>query len=97
MKAWPSLFLILFLSFAFLTNVNAQKMKWYKAYFLGLKAMEQGNYVEAAKHFEACLRVKNQDRKKIRAYGTVFIEYYPHRELGITLYHLGKKDMARKH
>lgn len=97
MKTWASLFLILLLSLAFLTNANAQQMKWYRQYYMGLKAMEQGNYVEAARHFEACLRVKNQDRKKIRAYGTVFIEYFPHRELGIALYHLGKKGMARKH
>lgn len=96
MKKWFSVLLTLILSITFLSNLNAQQMKWYKHYYLGLKAMEQGNYAEAAKHFEASLKVKNQDRKKIRAYGAVFIEYFPHRELGIALYHLGKKDMARR-
>ncbi len=96
MKNWFNFTLSLFLSFFLLNNLNAQQMKWYKHYYLGLKAMEQGNYVEAAKHFEASLRVKDRDRKKMRAYGTVFIEYFPHRELGIALYHLGRKELARK-
>ncbi len=80
----------------FQPKAQAQTMKWYKHYYFGLKAMKNGEYAEAAKHFMASLRVKSKDQKKIRAYGTVFIEYFPHRELGIALYHLGKKAEARK-
>ncbi|WP_456443945.1 hypothetical protein, partial [Caldithrix abyssi] len=90
--------LIFMFTLSFLLPVlNAQQLKWYKVYYNGLQAMERGDYSEAVEHFKACLKVKNVDRKKIRAYGTTFIQYFPHRELGIALYHLGKKEEARKH
>ncbi len=90
--------LIFMFTLSFLLPVlNAQQLKWYKVYYNGLQVMERGDYSEAVEHFKACLKVKNVDRKKIRAYGTTFIQYFPHRELGIALYHLGKKEEARKH
>ncbi len=73
-----------------------QQMRWYKHYFHGLQAMKSGNYQEAAKHFHACLRVKSSDKKKTRAFGAVFIEYFPHRELGICLFYLGQPELAKK-
>ena len=85
------LILITLFSFSF-----GQQMRWYKHYYLGLQAMKSGNYKVAAKHFHSCLRVRSADKKKIRAYGTIFIEYYPHRELGICLYYLGQPELARK-
>ncbi|NOX90694.1 MAG: hypothetical protein GXO77_16965 [Calditrichaeota bacterium] len=58
--------------------------------------MERGDWKTAAVHFQASLKVKDKDSKKTRAYGTVFIKYYPHRELGICLYNLGKPELARR-
>ncbi len=100
-KAWKTFTLasglFLLIVFIFPTRATAQQMKWYKHYYAGLKAEERGDWQEAARHFAACLKVKNKDKKKIRAYGTVFIKYFPHRELGISLYHLGQYDLAKKH
>ncbi len=86
-----TIFLIVFSTFAF-----GQQMRWYKHYFAGLQAMKNARYQVAAKHFRSCLRVKSADKKKIRAFGTVFMEYYPHRELGICLYYLGQPEAAKK-
>ncbi len=86
-----AIFLIVFSTFAF-----GQQMRWYKHYFAGLQAMKNAQYQVAAKHFRSCLRVKSADKKKIRAFGTIFMEYYPHRELGICLYYLGQPEAAKK-
>lgn len=96
---WYVLFIGIFLItniFTVNSSVNAQELKWYKHYFLGLNAMKQGHYQEAVKHFLSTLRAKSRDTKKQRASGTIFIQYYPHRELGICLYQLGHLQEARK-
>lgn len=74
----------------------AFQIAWHKSYELGQKAMEVGDWNSAVKYFKDALKVKNEDRDKIRAYGTIFISYYPHRELGICYYNLGKADFARQ-
>lgn len=82
-----------------LTNSDMQlyaQVKWYKSYEMGIETMKTGNWKVAANHFHNALKVKNKDKHKTRAYGTVFIEYYPHRELGICLYYLGQVEPAKK-
>ena len=76
--------------------VEANQIKWYKSYELGQKAMEIGDWNTAANYFKDALKVKNKDKNKTRASGTIFISYYPHRDLGICYYHLGKMDLARQ-
>ncbi len=39
---------------------------------------------------------KSEDKGKTRAYGAVFIEYFPNREMGICYYHLGEMPRARE-
>ncbi len=96
-QRYVSVFVFLILnSLLFQPALHAQEMKWYKHYYLGLQAMKNGNYQQAAKHFKATLRAKSKDKKKIRAYGTIFIQYYPHRELGICLFHLGQLQEAKR-
>lgn len=67
--------------------------QWHVAYQSGLAAMQQGDWSGSAEKFQQALQVKNQDTKKIRSTGAMFIEYFPHRELGICYFHLG--DLAR--
>ena len=69
---------------------------WYKEYELGLQAMEKQQWREAAVHFRKAIAVKPLDKSKTRTYGMHFIEYFPHRELGICLYHLGENDAAQR-
>ncbi|HNR68027.1 MAG TPA: FlgO family outer membrane protein [bacterium] len=82
--------LLLLLMILPLGVANAQ---WHKAYRDGLEQLEDQHYAKAAELFELAMREKSKDTNKIRAFGTVFIEYYPNRELGICHYYLG--DMAK--
>jgi len=68
--------------------------KWYNFYEDGLKEMETGNWAKAIEYFKEAVKTQYQDTKKIKTYGMHFIEYFPHREIGICFYHLGKNDVA---
>jgi TolB-like protein len=68
--------------------------KWYNYYEDGLKQMETGNWAKAIEYFKEAVKTQYQDTKKIKTYGMHFIEYFPHREIGICFYHLGKNDVA---
>lgn len=68
---------------------------WYTSYSNGLDAMQRGDWKGAIAYFTTALAQKNKDSSKIRAYGTVFIQYYPHREIGICYFHLGDMERAR--
>lgn len=87
---------IILVSFSYSMLSASQVIRWYRHYDMGTKAMKMGNWQQAADHFKAAIKVKNIDKKKIRAFGTMFIKYYPHRELGICYYHLGQMKLAKK-
>lgn len=70
---------------------------WHKSYENGKQATERGDWKSAAAYFAAALAQKSNDTNKIRAYGAVFIQYYPNRELGICYYHLGDMERARQY
>jgi TolB-like protein len=70
--------------------------QWHVFYKHGLQAMAQGDWNRGAENFLKALQVKNRDTNKTRAYGTIFIEYYPHRELGICYFHLGDLERAKQ-
>jgi TolB-like protein len=84
--------------FGFIGNQNLfAAEKWHKAYANGLEAMNRGDWRHAVTQFEVALAQKRIDTGKTRAYGTVFIEYFPNREIGICYYHLGETERARRH
>ena len=70
--------------------------KWYNYYEDGLKEMEKGNWSKAIENFKEAVKTKYQDTKKIKTYGMHFIEYFPHREIGICFYHLDQNDLAER-
>lgn len=70
--------------------------KWYNYYEDGLKEMTMGNWAKAIENFKEAVKIQYQDTKKIKTYGMHFIEYFPHREIGICYYHLGKNDVAER-
>ena len=69
--------------------------KWYNYYEDGLREMAIGNWAKAIENFEEALKTQNRDVKTIKTYGMHFIEYFPHREIGICFYHLGQHDLAK--
>jgi len=70
--------------------------KWYNFYENGIKLMKKGKWEAAIKEFEQAVKVQAEDNPKVRTYGMNFIEYYPHREMGIAYYNLGQMQMAAK-
>jgi TolB-like protein len=70
--------------------------KWYRSYARGLEAMERKDWQTALNYFANAIQEKSEDKGKTRAYGAVFIEYYPNREMGICHYHLGDTQRARE-
>ncbi|MBN1349694.1 hypothetical protein JXJ21_09810 [candidate division KSB1 bacterium] len=95
MKVLKTGFSVIILLSLWFSPVAAFQVKWYQYYDFGQQAMRVGKWEDAAKHFQEALKVRNRDKHKMRV-GTMFIEYYPHRELGICYYHLGQHDLARK-
>lgn len=70
--------------------------QWHVAYQSGLAAMQQGDWNRAIEKFQLALQVKNQDAQKLRSTGTMFIVYFPHREMGICYFNLGDPARARQ-
>jgi TolB-like protein len=70
--------------------------QWHLLYRTGVQAMERGDWNRAIEDFQQALRVKARDSKKIRAIGAMFIEYFPHREIGICYFHLGDFSRAKQ-
>ncbi len=87
---------ILFMLF-FFASITTAGSEWFQAYKNGLEMLEKGYYEKAVELFQKALKVKQRDTKKIRTYGMHFIQYYPHRELGIAYYYLGELNKADQH
>jgi len=70
--------------------------RFYNYYDEGLKFIEKGDWLRAITAFQSTISLEFEDTKRKRTYGTRFIQYYPHREMGIAYYNLGEYDNARK-
>ncbi len=91
---WLLLFCILLFSPLIITDLIAGG-EWFNEYKDGLDAMEQGNYQIAVGYFQKAVQGNSEDDQKARTYGMHFIEYFPHREMGICYYHLGDTQSAQ--
>jgi TolB-like protein len=87
------LFLLMLLLFtSFLHGLE----KFYQYYDKGLEYMEKGDWLRAIEEFKSAASLEFEDTKKMRTYGTRFIKYFPHREMGIAYYQLGEFDIAKE-
>lgn len=77
-------------------QMTAGWAQWHVSYQIGLESMQQGDWNRAIENFQKALQVKNQDTKKIRSTGAMFIEYFPHREMGICYFNLGDFTRAKQ-
>ncbi len=68
--------------------------KFYVYYDDGLEYMKKGQWERAIAEFKSAISLEFDDAKKKRTYGTRFIKYFPHRELGICYYNLQEFDNA---
>jgi len=70
--------------------------RWWNYYERGLSFMEGEFYRQAIMDFEEAIDQRDKDQRRARTYGMHFIDYFPHRELGIVHYFTGDLQSAQK-
>ena len=68
------------------------RAKWWNYYERGMSYSEGEYWDEAGSDFLEAIRQREDDQRRARTYGMHFIDYFPHRELGIALF--GRGDFA---
>ena len=75
---------------------GAFRHRWWNYYERGLSFMEGEFYNEAISDFDQAIEQRFADQRMARTYGMHFIDYFPHREMGLVYYLLGDYDTAKK-
>jgi TolB-like protein len=87
---------ILFAAVILISSRLTSQTRFYNYYDEGLQYMEKQDWVRAIGEFKSSASLEFEDAKRKRTYGTRFIEYYPHREIGIAHYYLGEFPDAKQ-
>ncbi len=87
--------IILFITFILINGSFLYSIeKFYTYYDKALKYMQKGDWERAIAELKSAASLEFEDAKKKRTYGTRFIKYFPHREMGICYYNLEEFDTA---
>ena len=73
---------------------GAFRGKFWHYYARGESFADCDFWEEAAENFEGALKRRDKDEKGARTYGMRYLNYYPHRELGVCYYKLGRYEEA---
>jgi hypothetical protein len=76
------------------TASNIWRGRWWNYYERGLSYASGAFWDNAMADFQAALKQRQDDQRRARTYGLHFVDYFPHRELGVVLYHLGRYPEA---
>jgi len=68
--------------------------KWWNYYDRAVEKAEQGKWQEAVIDLSKALSMRGKDQRRARTYGMHFVDYFPHRELGVAYLSLGDIDRA---
>jgi TolB-like protein len=80
----------------FSCSLGLSQTKFYNYYDSGLEYIEKQDWLRAIEEFRSAASIEFEDADMKRIYGTRFIEYFPHRELGVAYYNLKEFETARK-
>jgi TolB-like protein len=69
--------------------------KWWNYYERGLSFAEGEFYQEAITDLTHAKKQRPEDNRRARTYGMHFIDYFPHREIGIIYFQIGKLEEAK--
>lgn len=69
---------------------------WYNYYETGQGYMKKGDYDRALMAFQTAVSQEYKDTQQARTYGMNFMEYFPHREMGICYYFIGDQANAQR-
>jgi len=78
------------------TVKGAFRHRWWNYYERGLSFTEGQFYEEAATDFMEAIGQRKKDQRMARTYGMHFIDYFPHRELGIVYYRTRDLEAAKR-
>lgn len=70
--------------------------RWWNFYERGESFLDGAFYQEAATDFRKAISLRSEDQRRARTYGLHFTDYFPHRELGVALYHSKQYGEALK-
>ncbi len=73
-------------------KIGRFRHRWWHYYKRALSYMEGGFWDEAEKDLKKAIHQRGEDQWDARTYGMHFIDYFPHRELGVVYYLKGEKD-----
>ena len=73
---------------------GAFRGRWWSYYERGISYGDGHFWQQAEADLREGLRQRSQDQRRARTYGMHFVDYFPHRELGIVLYHQGRYEEA---
>jgi len=75
---------------------GAFRHRWWNYYERGLSFADGAFFSEAVKDLQEAIQQRTRDQRMARTYGMHFIDYFPHRELGIVYYETGRLEAAKK-
>ncbi len=75
---------------------GAFRHRWWNYYERALSYAEGEYFAEAEADLREALKQRNEDQRMARTYGMHFIDYFPHRELGVIYYETGRVQEARQ-
>jgi TolB-like protein len=75
---------------------GAFRHRWWNYYERGLSFAEGEFFQEAIGDFREAIQQREKDQRMARTYGMHFIDYFPHRELGIVYYERGDLEAAKR-
>ena len=70
--------------------------QWWHYYERAISYADGEFYEEALEDFEEAVSRREKDQRMARTYGMHFIDYFPHRELGIVYYQIADMEKAKK-
>lgn len=70
------------------------RQRWWNYYERGISFADGQFWKEAEEDFRVALRLRGEDKRRARTYGMHFVDYFPHRELGVVLFHQGRYPEA---
>lgn len=78
------------------TVKGAFRHRWWNYYERGLSFTEGEFFKEAAADLQKAIDQRSNDQRMARTYGMHFVDYFPHRELGIVYYQTGNLETAQR-
>jgi tetratricopeptide (TPR) repeat protein len=78
------------------TSSRIWRGRWWNYYERGVSYAAGDFWTEALADLQQAMAQRSVDQRRARTYGLHFIDYFPHRELGIVYYHLGRYAEAAR-